>query len=366
MKEESPYSFRHSKPAKLPLRGKLLDIQPVHSRSQCRWITLEQDGTLSFFNAQVKEAGDLEFKRLRGALQIDISRLDQDKTIQLHVSPDQRFCAVVERYGEVGHVIDLTTGQLTMPLKRGNYYPSISSFPIAFIKHKGRTLLIHCTDWNRLDISDPSTGELITVRESPDYSKDERPPHDLDYFHCSLAVSPDGKWIADNGWIWHPHGEVRTWSLEKWIDENVWESEDGLSIRKFALRNYIWDIGLCWIDRNRLAIWGKGEVGFEPKRGVGIYDVKTGLELQFIQKPLIEPSRPASYSTGKWGWLVFDKYLFAISYVSGTGVWDIQTGDRIFHKKNMRPDRYHRGAQRFLTLKEDGMVVVSRFVQKSG
>ena len=69
----------------------------------------------------------------------------------------------------------------------------------------GRTLVVHATDWNRLDVSDPATGERLTLRDLPQpESGQPRPNRYMDYCHAGLSVSPDYEWIADWGWIWHP------------------------------------------------------------------------------------------------------------------------------------------------------------------
>jgi hypothetical protein len=68
----------------------------------------------------------------------------------------------------------------------------------------------------------PTTGELLTPRDLPRWGSGEpRPAHYLDYFHCGLTLSPDGAWLVDDGWVWHPMGMLKSFSLRRWLQENV-------------------------------------------------------------------------------------------------------------------------------------------------
>ena len=77
------------------------------------------------------------------------------------------FAAIANRQGVNGTVIDLLTGRTTMSIHREGYYADHCPFPLAFVQKDSTWLLIHATQWNRLDVSDPATGELLTVRPSP-------------------------------------------------------------------------------------------------------------------------------------------------------------------------------------------------------
>lgn len=261
----------------------------------------------------------------------------------LHLSPDGHFAAIVETYGRRGIVIDLEAGAETMRLERDDYHYDVSMFPAAFFVHRERTLLIHGTAWNRLDISDSTTGRLLTAREPTSYEQGEaRPPHYLDYFHGGLTISPNGEWIADNGWVWHPVGVVRTWNLRRWIEDNLWESEDGSTCRDICDHDD-WDKPLCWIDNRRLAVWGYREP--EPPV-VRIFGVPAGREVSAFAGPL--------------GDLIYDNYLFSFAPGMGTSVWDVETGERLLHDISFTPMAYHPKARQFITLSHDGAVRLSR------
>jgi hypothetical protein len=195
--------------------------------------------------------------------------LERDAPLLLAVSADGGLAAIANTYGRRGIVVDLIGKRITMEWDRGDYHLEHCKFPMAFVEHGGRQLLVHATAWNRLDVSDPASGRLLTEREPTEFQAgQERPPHYLDYFQCSLSVSPGGDWIAGNGWVWHPLGVVTSWSLERWLTENVWESEDGQSKRDLRCVDYYWDGPLCWWtpEQSRSGAWARMTSFWFPER----------------------------------------------------------------------------------------------------
>ena len=260
------------------------------------------------------------------------------------------MAAVVESRGRHGIVLDLDAGRPTMRLDRGGYRFEHSDFPAAFFEIDGRLRLVHGTDWNRLDISDPRTGALLTDRSPPSYRRgEERPEHYLDYFHGGLVVSPGGEWIMDNGWVWMPLGYVTAWGLRRWLRDNPWESEDGPSKRWLCGRHYYWDGPLCWIDDRTVAIWGYGNDDENLIPAALLFDAETG--------------RLTRWFAGPAGSFAFDRYLFSYSTEAGTSVWDIATGERLLHDASFCPTAYHPGAGRFITVLPGGQFRLTRLVE---
>jgi hypothetical protein len=173
--------------------------------------------------------------------------------------------------------------------------------------------------------------------------------HSLDYFHCGLSVSPDGEHIAEDGWVWHPVGEVVAWNLRRWLRDNAWESEDGASRRLLCWRDYFWDGPLCWLDSRRLAVWGQGEDSNDLIPAVRIFDVTTGKEERWFAGPVGES-------------LFFDDVLFSCHAEQGTAVWDAESGERLLHDPDVRPTRYHRAAKTLLTTFPGGTFRLSKLV----
>ncbi len=314
--------------------GRIVALAPLDRLPGHAWVALTTDGALLRL--------DLLTTTVTTLAQVRTSLLAERMTLRL--SPDGRFAAVADTYGQHGSVVDLETGQETMRLARDSYHEDVSAFPLAFFVHQGRALLIQGTEWNRLDISDPATGDLLTGRElAAPGGQGAESPHDLNYFHCGLTVSPDGTWVADNGWVWHPIGVVTTWNVRRWIDENVWESEDGPTQRTLCCQDD-WDGPLCWIDDGTLAVWCSDA---DPSM-VRFFDVASGQEICAF--------------AGPGGELVYDTYLFAFAPELGITAWDVETGEQLLHDNTFSPTGYHHGARRFVTVQPGRLLQVNQLL----
>ncbi len=291
----------------------------------------------------------------------DLYRIDLDADEALHVgtvadmgvmrfgmgdlllSADGRFGAVFNPAGQHGAVFDLTTSRVTMRLDRGGHEIDRCAWPLAFFEHRGRTLLVHASEWNRLEVSDPRDGAMLTHRVDT-FDHRGRSMHYLDYHHCGLAVSPDQRRIADNGWFPEDRGSVRAWSLTRWMEEDVWESERSPDEGVDGPREGVWDAPLCWLDGRRLAVWGYGAT---PPfiDGVRVIDVEAGRETHWFPGPN--------------GPLVFDEWLFSL-HSGGVTVWDVDTGERLLDGPPPGATVYHPGAKTFLAWDAEGEAVLSR------
>jgi hypothetical protein len=319
--------------------GNLLDVQPVPSVDQNLWVAVTRSGQLLRLDLDRRSAVPL--------CQLPESPVNLAEPITLHLSRNGQMAAMVNTRDRYGIVFDLDTAQTTLLLDRGDEDTEHCNYPVAFCEVAGRLLLIHATAWNRLDISDPKTGELLTERTFGSPRPDtDRPEHDLDYFHCGLNVSPSQEYVADNGWVWHPFGVVATWSIRRWLGENVWESEDGPSKHELCHRSGYWDGPLCWVGANRLAVWGYGEDGERLLAAVRIFNVVSGEEEKWFPGP--------------YGNLIYDRYLFSLTDSFGVLVWDVDRGEHLLRDGSFCPLRYHPGAKAFLTLRPDGWFQVSK------
>jgi hypothetical protein len=259
--------------------------------------------------------------------------------VSLHLSRDGKIAAMANTRGRHGVVVEIESGRATLILDRGDYHNEDCDFPLAFCRIDDRPLLIHGTVWNRLDVSDPLTGALLTDRSPTSYRY-------ADYFHCGLAVSPSHQYVADDGWVWHPAGSVVTWNLQRWVHEYPWESDKGSSRRDLCSRCYYWGGPLCWISDERLAVWGYGEDVDWLIPAARIFNVVTGAEDRWFAGPK--------------GDFHFDQFLFSADAEVGTAVWDVDTGERLLLEQSFCPGRYHPGMKAFLTLLPGGAFQISR------
>ena len=314
----------------VPLPVMAADLVPVTDGIRSAWLLLDADGRIGRF-----DAGSGAWNLLAQATVPDEPdhqpwaghRLRR----RLHACPSGRFAAVVNDYGQHGQVIDLQTGEPTLTLHGGRYHPETVPFSLAFLDYQGGPAVMHRTDWNRLDISDAATGELLTARGPTRYRQGEpRPEHYLDYFHGALQVSPGGHWIADDGWVWHPVGMVSAWDARRWLENNPWESEDGPTRRVLCLRAYHWDTPMCWTGENLLAISGIGSDDQAMLDGVRIFDVSTGAEVAAFAGP----AGPLFATGGR---------LYAAA-AEGLTVWDSASGELTGTIAGFYPSRHHPAA----------------------
>jgi hypothetical protein len=334
--EASPLWFDHRRVELHPRSPPLADAQPVLGPDRNCWIGVTGDGQLFHL--------DLDRPAARPLAQVPEGALDLEQPLALRLSRDARLAAVVNRQGTRGVVVDLETGRPTLTLARDGYCAEHCEFPVAFLERGGRTLVVHSPEWNRLDVVCARTGELLTGRGPTSYARGEpRPPHYLDYFHCGLAVSPDQRHIADNGWVWHPVGIVAAWSIDRWLDDNAWESEDGPSKRGLCWRDYHWDGPVCWLDGDRLAVWGYGADDQWLLPAVRIFDVRSGTEERWFPGPR--------------GPLFFDRLLVSVDEQQGASVWSVERGARLLRDRRALPARYHPTAKAFITLPAEGATV---------
>ena len=330
-----------------PSDEELMDIQPASMPGV--WWCLSSAGVLSRVNFR-----DRRFESLYKFADLGF---EIDQEVMLSVAPQQDFAALLHASGPSGIVFELGSGRTTALLNRGSHHPENSCFPFAFFSFTGRTLAVTGTAWNRLDIIDPSTGSVLTERTLPEWRSDEpRSSRHLDYFHAGLCVSPRGHRIADNGWVWHPTGIIRSWSLDAWASGNSWESEDGPTLKQLAWRSYYWDGPLCWIDDETLAIWGWGVDDEWLIPAVRLLDVNSGEQVGWFAGPHVRPTHawPPKKPVPS---LFFDRYLFSVSDEAGLAVWDVGDGHCLLRDSSIAPIHYHPGSKEFLSRSASGFTL---------
>lgn len=336
--------------------GKILDIAPIDQVTHSEWLVLAESGSLFRFDAE-----HLAWTQVISSVLMpepDHEPRDNKHTRHhLHVSACGQFGAVVNDYGKRGQLLDLSRGVVTRVLDGGDYLLDTVPFSFAFVNVKGRALAVHRTDWNRLDITDPKTGELLTERGPTHYKQGEScPPHYLDYFHGALHISPKETYILSDGWVWHPVGVPTIWKLDSWCCSNVWESEDGPSKLDICARTYYWNGAICWIDENRLAIGGIGDDDEEMIDGARIFDVSLpGKASPGWREDSRWPLEIAAFQ-GPTGMFFSDGISLFSSGGDGLSRWDIGRGVKTGHLTEFNPTRYHRGTQELVQLVDDTLL----------
>ncbi len=323
-----------------------LNIQPDLT-SPGRWFVLLRSGEIAVFHPREQS--------FRILFQLDPGFVPDEETA-FHLDTSSSYGALCQCNARLACVFDMRTGAVTRRIERGDYYPEHCRFPLAFFADSsGRPLMVAATDWNILDIFDPSDGRILTTRTlEAQGGNPERQA--LDYFHASLSVSPDGRWIADYGWVWHPFGDIRTWNLLDWLESNPWESESGPSLGSTAIRAYYWDGPLCWVNETTLAIWGWGDDDELLLPAVCFYDVAAREERGWFPGP--EAQRLDHFSVKhRPPTLFFDDYLFCVHEAHGFAVWDIADGARLLHEPSLTPRHYHPGSKEFISISGETVIL---------
>jgi hypothetical protein len=315
--------------ADVPLPVAAAGLAPVAAGSRPVWLLLADDGQIGRL-----DAGSGEWHPLaRATVPAEPGHepwAGRRLRRRLYADPAGDFAAVVNDYGHHGQVIDLRTGEVTLSLHGGGYHPDTVPFSLAFARHQGRAVVIHRTNWNRLDISDAATGELLTRREQASGRPGEPPEHYLDYFHGALHLSPGGRWVADDGWVWHPVGVPMVWDAHRWLQDYAWEPEDGPTRRALCQRAYHWDTPMCWTGEDLLVISGIGSDDEAMLAGVRIFDVAAGAQVAAFAGP----AGPLFAATGR---------LYSAA-PDGLEVWDPLTGERTGVIPGFVPASHHPAA----------------------
>ncbi|MCW6009023.1 hypothetical protein K1W54_31445 [Micromonospora sp. CPCC 205371] len=315
-----------------------LDAAPIPSLPH-RWLLLDKGAVVRWRSDQNEAVGRVRLKMPARAGEGYFK--DQPARPRLHASPSGRYCAVVTDFGRYGTVVDLTSGRRTATLDRDGHYPGTTYFPFAFVSHVAGERFIHATGWNRLDVSDAATGRLLTDRAFLVPEGSRLPDHHLEYFHGALAVSPDGRWVADDGWVWHPVAMPSVWDLSAWW-QNPYETEDGPSIRRLAHRSD-WNMSMCWLG-GKLAVGGLGGLEDSPLLpGVRIFHPETGAEENAFAGP-----EGALFAAG-------GKLVSAAP--GGAEFWDAGTGERLGRIPAFVPIRHHPASGELLQLAGDTAIL---------
>lgn len=335
---ETALRFEHRELSLPALTGRTLKaVTALGTGNRSVWLAVDERGELLRL--------DLEEDTLTRVGAVSAEALDLSAELTLHASPCGRFAAVVNSRGSRGVVLELMSGAVKLALDRGDYHVEHCEFSVAFFRDGDRTLVVHATEWNRLDVTDPATGELLTRREFTPAKEgsNARGEHELDYFHCGLTVSPDGAWLVDDGWVWHPVGMLASISLRRWLHENVWESEDGPSRKLLRECCYYWDAPSYFAGPRTLVTWGFGGDADSLMDAAMLFDVESGNLLRWFPGP-----RGHFHGDGN--------LLLATSQDQGTCVWDLETGERLHQDAALKPTAWHPSARRFLTVLPEGAV----------
>ncbi|WP_226661395.1 hypothetical protein [Microbulbifer aggregans] len=283
---------------------------------------------------------------------------------QLYCSQDGRFLAVTCRRQQShehsaicrGVVVRIGDSKEILSLSAGEYHTELTPLPVCFIAHNSKTHLVHATDWNRLDITDLETGEIITGR---DLTESPRENEDNDYVFKEwsgvLKASPSQTRLATIGWVWHPIGVALSYDLKSWLNGDLWETDSSPNMRSYAIWDYFWDSPFCWINDQKICIWGvdDGQFGDAPTNTAAVFDVES-------EELLLSISGPTSDI------FFFDKYLFSGLYheekePAGITIWSIDDGSLLYKKEGVFCDLYVPEEKALIAFGCQGLITINRW-----
>jgi len=268
-------------------------------------------------------------------------------------------------------VYDLENMTELIELNRGDYHVNVSPYPFEFFEHNDKTLMVTARDWDMIDVIDPYTKQVLTKRDWEEISEQKRedgPASAHTEFKSSVYISPDNKWIVEDGWVWHPVGVIVRWDFKHWIEKNKWEADLGNSIKTIRTAEYSWGNPIEWLDNDRLLVWGFGDDDDYMLPAVMIYDINTCKEINWF----FGPDNSITYDGYLFSWnqksmwakhsIDSDSY-YKETRENGTGifcVWDIETGELIQKDNSIKPVAYNRKTKKFITIAGRGKFKLSK------
>ncbi len=261
-------------------------------------------------------------------------------SLRLHAAADGAHAAVVVDCGRHGIVVETLSGAVTMHLDGGDYHAEQVPFSACFLRHAGRNVLVHRTQWNRLDVADAASGASLTERVFAEPEGNKSPEHYHNRFRGQIRPSPDGSRLLDDGWIWAPVGNMLAWSVADWLGANPWESEDGASMVRDTQRDD-WNTPACWIDERYVALWGTGEWDFDEFEEIGKGPGVRLFDASGQAAPAADARWPMALDENlRVSELFCDGRRLYIAADTGTIVWDLATRAQLAALPGFTP-RFH-------------------------
>jgi len=331
----------------------LLDVSEVR-RADGDLLALDASGGISCVDLQSMKVTLLGKVALPEPVVEDTGAFWMLPRWRIQASVDGAFAAVVFDGGRHGLAIDLGRFETTMQLDGGDYHERTVPFSACFASVNGKTALIHRTSWNRLDASDPRTGRQLTERGPTHYENDQRPPHYLDYFHGQILANPSGSRLFDAGWIWQPVGVPRIFDIASWLSSNVWECEDGPSVKWLGLRDE-WNFPACWIDDDHIVLGGMGDWDDEEFETVA---APPGVRIVDVRQEADVPARKLRMEAEPRELFTDGRLLFA-SHGIDTSAWSLESDECVKVIEGFAVTHLHRHRKALLEVKPRQLRAIS-------
>ncbi len=205
------------------------------------------------------------------------------------VTSFDRYAVLYTKFGTKGLLLDLIEHKIVRELNRSFYHAMDYHYPIHLFRLPesageglaGEIAIVHCpNDYCTLEIELAKDGRRLT----------ERKEEGSDVFHTRLSSSSDGRFIAENGWVWHPWNIVQAFDVEKALNDPDHLNERGLGF----LENWVfgWEaMGATICGPKHLVVEYWLDNDDEPDEDEDLIEAlkADGVELQRPEKGVPEP-----------------------------------------------------------------------------
>lgn len=251
----------------------------------------------------------------------------------------------------------------SLRLWRQEYHADISRYPVALFKNEaGVPHMIYGQDWNRVQIMNLDTRQIITAAKSlieagaeerhtkfyETHTEDNKLawPQPYNYFFGRLAMSPDNKNFLSAGWAWGSCDAL-----------TVYEVADFINNPRITVKNIGgWehsDRPVCWIDNSTVV------VAYSPyEEGDDNATKDSPHELHFISVSDTEPAFEKAVKIAHFNMVAANMHynkdinaLVVFSEAIGIAVLSLE-GEVLLHNKDIKPDSYSAELNLFVTIND--------------
>ncbi|MCC9043148.1 hypothetical protein LNQ81_10730 [Myroides sp. M-43] len=274
---------------------------------------------------------------------------------------------IVNNFKRHGYVFN-PKQEYRLHLWRGDYHTNITKYPISLYKNDNDVPhLIYADDWNRVQIMNLDTRQVLTAAKSLieegaeekhiEFHKTHEEsnklawPSTYDYFYGELKISPDNKHFLSSGWVWGSFDYIKAYNINHFIIDNRIKDINIYGGEHESRQ-------ICWINANTVAIEhdpyveGDDEATKETLKEIHLYQIKenTSTLLNKIQIQL---------KNIKYHNMYFDTTLDAFVLInSNEAVYIVsRTGDVLHQDNTIRTSAYNTTYQQFLEFNEKSVTI---------
>ncbi|MGF6906144.1 hypothetical protein [Fusobacterium sp. PH5-44] len=196
-------------------------------------IFLTTTGEIKSYNFDTQETNSL-FNTNSGALKFRDGGFDPTAVSSIYTLDE--VIVVVNNYKCHGYIFN-SKENYKIHFSRVPYHEDISKYPIVLFKNDLDVLfLAFATEWNRLQIVNLNTRQIITADKSLIEENAEQQhidfykthveknkllwPRGYDYFYGGLKLSPDHKTFASAGWVWGSSDCIKVYNIEDFMNNH--------------------------------------------------------------------------------------------------------------------------------------------------